>query len=153
MPGVGSFPAGSGPAGFDPVIISPPKAAVAQGAIRYEGRTRGWVQADDGQYVKLHPVEQAVALAMCTRKGSLKSAPKVGNTLFEIEYVGGNPDLAADVEDRVLNAFPLSTLIASGDIEVIKIVIDETNGLIVTLYFKNLRAQDPSKERRVPAVV
>ena len=125
---------------------------MAKGAIRYEGRTRGWVLDAGGQYVKLHPVEQAVALAMCTRKGSLKSAPKVGNTLFEIEYLG-SPDIGADVEDRVRNAFPLSDLVRAGDVEIVKIDHDETNGLIVTLYFKNLRATNPSKELRVPAVV
>ncbi len=152
MPGVGSFPAGRGPAGANPIVTSPPLARVAKGAMRYEGRTRGWVQSADGQYVKLHPVEQAVALSMCTRKGSLKSAPKVGNTLFEIEYLGA-PDLGADVEDRVRNAFPLSQLLAAGDVEIIKIAHDETNGLIVVLYFKNLRAQDPTKQLHVPAVV
>ncbi len=152
MPGVGSFPAGSGPAGFDPVQISPPKAAVAKGALRYEGRTRAWVRAGDGQYVKLHPVEQAVALSMCTRKGSLKSAPKVGNTLFEIEYLG-SPDLGSDVEDRVLNAFPLSALIKNGDVRIVRIDHDESNGLAVALYFKNLRSTDPSKELRAPAIV
>jgi hypothetical protein len=152
MPGAGTFPAGSGPAGFDPILRSAPRKPVAQGAIRYEGKTRGWVRADDGQYVKLHPIEQAVALSMCTRKGTLRSAPKVGNTLFEIEYLG-SPDIGADVEDRVRNAFPLSSLVAAGDVEIIKIDHDETNGLAVILYFKNLRSQDPSRELHLPAVV
>jgi hypothetical protein len=152
MPGVGSFAAGSGPAGFDPILKRPAAPPVALGAIRYEGRTRGWVQDESGQYVKLHPVEQAVALAMCTRKGSLKSAPRVGNTLFEIEYLG-SPDLGADVEDRVRNAFPLSDLVRSGDVEIVKIEHDESNGLVVALYFKNLRSANPSKQLRVPAVL
>jgi len=89
---------------------------------------------------------------MCTRKGSLLSAPNVGNTLFDIEYLG-NPDLGSDVEDRVRNAFPLSRLLANGDVEIIRIAHDESNGLAVALYFKNLRAQDPSKQLRVSAIV
>jgi hypothetical protein len=152
MPGVGSFPAGSGPAGALPVVDSAPRAPLAVGAIRYEGRTRGWIQADDGQYVKVHPIEQAVALSMCTAKGSLKSAPQVGNTLFEIEYLG-SPDQEADVEDRVRNAFPLSALVTAGDVEIVRIEQDESNGLSVILYFKNLRATDPSKELRAPSVI
>jgi hypothetical protein len=152
MPGVGSYPAGTGPAGLAPVVKRPANAPVAKGAIRYEGRTRGWVRREDGQYVKLHPVEQAVALAMCTRKGSLKSAPKVGNTLFEIEYLG-LPDVGAEVENRVRNAFPLSDLIRSRDVEIVKIEHDESNGLSVALYFKNLRSENPSKALRVPAVI
>lgn len=152
MPGAGSFPAGTGPAGAVPIAKSPPKSVVANGAIRYEGSTRGWVRAEDGQYVKLHPIEQAVALAMCTRKGSLKSAPQVGNTLSQIEYLGA-PDIGADVEDRVRNANPLAALVAAGDIEITKIDHDETNGLTVVVYFKNLRATDPSKEVHVPAIV
>lgn len=152
MPGAGSFPAGTGPAGADPVQSSPPRAPLALGAMRYEGATRGWVQDANGQYVKLHPVEQAVALSMCTRKGSLKSAPLVGNTLFEIEYLGGD-DLAKDVEDRVRNAYPLSVLVAAGDVEIVRIDHDETNGLVVALYFKNLRAKNPSKELKRSAAI
>ncbi|HEY3254603.1 MAG TPA: hypothetical protein VGJ91_11665 [Polyangiaceae bacterium] len=152
MPGVGYFPAGSGPAGASPVVSSPRRAPVAKGALRYEGKTRGWVQDGSGQYVKLHPVEQAVALSMCTRKGSLKSAPNVGNTLFEVEYLD-TPDIVADIEDRVRNAFPLSQLVAAGDVEIVKIDHDVSNGLLVTLYFKNLRATDPSKELRFPPIV
>jgi len=152
MPGAGSFPAGMGPAGADPVQSSPPRAPINLGAMRYEGSTRGWVQDSTGQYVKLHPVEQAVALSMCTRKGSLKSNPRVGNTLFEIEYLGGD-DLAKDVEDRVRNAYPLSVLVAAGDVEIVRIEHDETNGLFVALYFRNLRAQNPTKALKRAAVI
>lgn len=152
MPGAGSFPAGSGPAGSDPVLTSDPRAALNKGAMRYEGSPRSWVQDESGQYVKLHPIEQAVALSMCTRKGTLKSAPNVGNTLFEIEHLGA-PDLEKDVEDRVRNAFPLSTLVAAGDVEIIRIDHDETNGLAVALYFKNLRAKNPSKQLKRPALI
>lgn len=152
MPGAGSFPAGSGPAGAAPVVSSAPRAALNQGAIRYEGRTRAWVADASGQYVKLHPVEQAVALSICTRRGGLKSAPRVGNTLFEIEDLG-DPDLGKDIEDRVRKAFPLSVLIAAGDVEIIRIEHQEINGLEVAVYFKNLRAKDPSKELKRPAVI
>ncbi len=152
MPGAGAFPGGSGPAGSDPVFTSDAPGAIVAGAIRYEGKTRGWEQDDNGQYVKVHPIEQAVALSMCTRLGSLKSAPRVGNTLFEIEYLG-SPDLGADIEDRVRNAFPLSQLVANGDVEIVKIDHDETDALAVALYFKNLRASDPKKELIRPAVI
>ena len=152
MPGAGSFPAGSGPAGSDPILTSPAAPVIVPGAIRYEGRTRGWVMGDNGQYVKVHPIEQAVALSMCMRKSSLKSAPLVGNTLFEIEYLGA-PDLAAEIEDRVRNAFPLSQLVANGDVEIVRIEHDEKDALAVALYFKNLRAVDPKKELTRPAVI
>lgn len=152
MPGAGDFPAGSGPAGSDPIITSPAAPTLTPGAIRYEGRTRGWVMGDDGQYVKVHPIEQAVALSMCVRKGSLKSAPNVGNTLFEIEYLG-TPELGADIEDRVRNSFPLSQLVANGDVEIVRIEHDEKDALAVALYFKNLRSVDPSKQLKRPAVI
>jgi len=139
MPGAGSFSAGSGPAGSDPVITSDPRAPIRTGARRYEGATRDWVRSDDGQFVLLDPIEQAVALSMCVRRGQLKSAPKVGNTLFEITYLG-SPDLDADVQARVRDAFPLSDLVKAGDVEIVRIDSDDTGaGVAAVLYFKNLR--------------
>lgn len=148
----GLYPGGIGPAGVAPTVsghTTTPKRPVA---IRYEGVTRDWAHDADANYKAVTPVEQGVALALCVKQGDIKSSPTTGNTLHEIEYLGG-PDLGADIRDRVLTSNPLARLIADGEAEVTKIDHEEApNGFKVAVYFKDLTA-DKNRVLRADASV
>ena len=138
--GAGSFPAGSGPAGFDPIAEGVPVNVLTPQALRYEGSSRDWALADDGNYRAVHWVEQAFAIGCLTRRGSNKSSPDVGNDVHAIPYLGGL-DLTATIEDCIRKANPIATLLKNGDADIVRIDHQTMpgGGLKVAVYFKNLR--------------
>jgi len=108
-------------------------------AIRFEGASRDWVLDQNGDYRRVTPNEQAVVLALSVRRGALKSSPNVGNTLLDIQYLGG-VKLGADIEDRVRIANPIARLLAAGAISIDRIDHETRNGkLAVAVYFRDLQ--------------
>jgi hypothetical protein len=148
----GIWPAGYAPAGVAPSesgYTTTPKRPVA---IRYEGSTRDWALDSAANYKAVTTVEQGVALSLCVKQGDIKSSPTTGNTLHEIEYLGGS-DLGADIRDRVLTSNPLARLIADGEAEVTRIDHEEAmNGFKVAVYFKDLTA-DKNRVLRADASI
>lgn len=148
----GIWPAGLEPAGADPVqsgYTTTPKRPVA---IRFEGITRDWALDSAANYKAVTPVEQGVALSLCVKQGDIKSSPTTGNTLHQIEYLGG-ADLGADIRDRVLTSNPLARLVADREAEVTKIDHEEAaNGFKVAVYFKDLTA-DKNRVLRADASI
>lgn len=139
MPGAGSYPGGLGPAGADPVATGVTLPRKAPKAIRYEGATRGFpIEEATGAYQAVTPVEQGFALALCTKQGDIKPSPTTGNTLHEIVYLG-DPDLLADVTDRVRNANPIRRFLDESQAEIVRIDLEEKrNGFNVAVFFKDL---------------
>lgn len=134
------YGAGLGPAGFapldDPSVYVPPAVPLA---LLFDGATGDWVMlADTGEYVICHPADQAVAIALCTRKGAIRVARKVGNTLHLIKP--GGPDVRGQVEDAVRTAVPLKSYLDEGTIELRKIEhwTRPHGGLVVSVTYKNL---------------
>lgn len=83
--GLGWFPAGVGPAGYDPVIPpDAPRRVRPPVALRYDGATRDFVLRADGFYAEIHPVDQKVSLAMCISRGAVAAVPGLGNKLRTI---------------------------------------------------------------------
>lgn len=142
-------PAGTGPAGYDP-IPSPGEANVGRRARarKIDGATGDFVLDDAGVWVPCDPIEQGVALSLCIRRGTIKSAPLVGHTLDRIRVI--NPQtIAADIRDRVRDAYPLRLYLAAGTVALDKIdhVLLAAGGFTVAAYYRNLRV-DPN--RRIP---
>lgn len=137
----GLFPAGIEPAGADPltVNVNAPRPRQPK-AIRYEGATASFPLDDLGNYQAVTPVEQAMVLSFCVRRGSLKSSPATGNTLHEITHLG-SPDLYDDVRKRLLESNPARRLIADGSAAVDKIDVQSgDNGIRARVWFRDLTA-------------
>lgn len=133
------YGAGAAPAGFSPQPDAsqyvPPPLPVA---LRFDGASGDWVIDADGHYYICHPADQAVAIALCTRKGAIRVAKNVGNILHTIKP--GGPDTKGQVEDAVRNAVPLKSFLDEGTIELRKIEhwTRPHGGLVVSVTYKNL---------------
>lgn len=138
--GAGIYPGGMGPAGADPVQSGITLPRKTPKAIRYEGLTQDFPLDAVGSYQAVTPVEQGFALGCCVKQGDIKSSPLTGNTLHQIVYLG-DPNLAADVRDRLVNANPIKRLLDDGQAELVRIDLQETpNGFRAAVFFRDLTA-------------
>lgn len=136
----GLYPAGIAPAGADPIRHGVTLPRKTPKAIRYEGGTQDFPLDAVGSYQAVTPVEQGFALGLCVRQGDIKSSPLTGNTLHQIVYLG-DPNLAADVRDRVVNANPIKRLLDEEQAELVRIDLQENrNGFRAAVFFKDLTA-------------
>lgn len=138
--GAGSTLAGGALAGLDPEDPAGTEVQVLpQGALLYDLTSRG-VPRDPttGLLATIHWVDQAVAVALGVKQGSLTSSTSLGNTLRAIKRAGG-PQLVNQVEDAVRVA--LFDLLDRGDVDLVSIqVTTPTRGQIfVTVTYVNLR--------------
>lgn len=117
------------------LILSEPQTAP-----RYDGKTRSFLVDANGGLKSVHPVDHKFALGLCTKRGSWKSSPTIGNDLFRIEYLGIE-NMQAEVERCVLTAEPCATLIANGDVSIALIEHEQTpeGFLLVSVDYVNLR--------------
>lgn len=114
-----------------------------QVAPRYDGKTRDIPTDSNGLLKTCHPVDQMMAIGLCTPLGSWKSSPNIGHTLGQIKYLG-TASTHAEVERRVLSAEPIATLISNGDVSIDSIQSESggaqaPNGLLVAVNYRNLR--------------
>lgn len=147
--GAGSFPAGFGPAGADPVYVAgaviPP---VLPRALKFDPQTRRFVQNADGSMADIHPVDQQVIFLLFFERGSIPSQPTLGTRLrARIERLDPRkvPGVALDEVKQALNP-----LILAGDVRLVSVVSDTTfpaRGLFVVTYV-NLR--DPATNILTP---
>lgn len=146
--GAGQFPAGIGPAGFDPVADpSPPRTTPELSALKFDGASRDWVMLADGRYEAAHPVDQKVALSLLVELGTIASATNIGSKLKKIRP--GGASMRAQVTDAINTSFPLSALLANGDVETDAIEIElTTSGYNVAYYYFNLRIDSERTRRR-----
>lgn len=113
MAGAGAYPAGIGPAGFDPADETDAKAQPLPVAAFYDPALRGFPINDDGEVIGVHPVDQEVAIRTTIPKGSLKCAPNVGIDWARIRRAS-KATMLRDIEDEVRTT--LKPLIDAGDI-------------------------------------
>ena len=137
--GAGSYPAGVGPAGFDPLVTTPPANLTLPGAPLYDPETRTFPFGPNGAARAVHPVDHYVALVCTTPRRSLASAPDEG---IDFERIKRTPPASrqAVVTDEVRHA--LRDGISRGDLELLGAPIledDETAGLAWAVDYKNLR--------------
>lgn len=133
---LGSYPLGAGPLGFAPVAAASAAGARQPQAHLFSPMTHDAVLLPGGSLLAAHPVDQAVALALGIKRGSIGSAPDQGNTLGDIEHAGR--DLESQVEQRVQQA--LSVLIDRGDIRLDGVVtVRQPSGWYADVNYQNLR--------------
>lgn len=110
----GTSPAGAGPAGHDPVVPPSPRLPVTTAeAALFDPATRDFPLDAFGRVQPVHPVEQAVNLALTLDEGSLGSAPTQGHRLRELSR-GSAAAVATQANDFVRRA--LRVLLARGDV-------------------------------------
>lgn len=135
--GAGSFAAGLGLAGLDPLPpANPPRNVSPPAALYFDGASRGFPLDAQGHYLGIHPVDQAVAVALIVSLGSLSSAPEVGAAFTSIKRVG--PSTVATATDYANRA--LATLVQAKKIQILGIVVTTpTRGsIVVTVSYVNL---------------
>lgn len=148
--GAGSHRAGIGPAGASPITSNLSLPNQGQRAALFDPLSKTFPLGDDGKHIDVHPVDQAMALALCLTAGSIKSAPKTGHTLRQIKRAEGDT-VQREAEDRVRLA--TADLVARGDVELLKITVASDpipNGrLLVDVSYRNLRLSrtDPQTVR------
>jgi hypothetical protein len=142
--GAGDYPAGTGPAGHDPIVTTQPRAFVTPAALKYHGASRGFLlDSSTGVLEACHPVDQKMAFGLLFRRGSIKGDRRVGNTFHLIESTH-NADLEQQLWDRARTAYPVSEVLAAGDavIERIEHEVREHGGLGIAVTYRNLRLKD-----------
>jgi hypothetical protein len=139
--GAGSEGAGTGGAGLDVPEAGLMPAPNPPVALRFEGLNSDWVlQPDSGDYRSVTSTEQGMILSICVNQGQIKSSTTTGNTLDQIQYLGGK-NLQADVEDRLRNANPAKALIAAGKAKFVNIEVQSSGQrLLVAASFQALDA-------------
>ncbi len=150
--GAGSYAAGIGQAGGDPVsdpsvstTTTPPAAA------RFDAGKKDFLLNASGFYEAVHPVDQEFALRLSIRRGSISSAPDVGHRIRDLKRIGGT-GFEAKVRDCVTEA--VKPMTSRGDVEIVSITLDtsQRGQLVVVVVYRNLRFVD-SVARALPIPV
>ncbi len=147
--GAGTSPAGEEPCG-EYVLPAATAARIvsAPASLYFDGATASNPLDANGRYLSLHPVDQAVALALIVRQGTISSAPNVGAKFRTIKKIVGNTTAVAD--DYARQA--LATLLAAKSISIRSIEVEafpKTGGLAIAVNYVNLRTQKPQTARTV----
>lgn len=109
-------------------------------AVLYDPRTRAFNTA-----ISMHPVDQAVAIALGVKLGSCTSAPKVGLAKPSMRNPGGQGAGGQSLQRRCYNAVvtALAALLASKDIVLVAVEPqldpNATGRLLLAVTYKNLR--------------
>jgi len=119
--GAGNFPAGFGPAGLDPLPDPvPPRSVTPPAALRYDGATKDFPLDANGHYLGIHPVDQAVALALLIGLGTISSARNTGAAFRQIKRI--TPSTVAQATDMANAA--LKDLVRAKKIEILDISVE-----------------------------
>lgn len=151
MSGAGSGVAGAGSAGIEGAPPTANLSSFLPYALRFEGSSRNWRVNPDSNFAGVTPNEQAVALSLSVRQGTLRHSPSTGNTLHEIVYLGAT-NLGSDITDRVNKSNPIARLISENAISIDRIEYQTytsggqgpKNRLAVAVYFRDLET-DPNR--------
>ena len=150
--GMGDFPAGSGPAGADPVY-KPATALPVVGprAVFYDPSIRQYVLTDaSGRPLDVHPIDQIVASRTTSQKNQSTSSPDLGTRIlarFKLAPPSRHPQIAYQEMASVL-----ADLITAGDIQLlgVTLTVQPSNGAqIVIPNYINLR--NPASSTLYPA--
>ena len=140
--GAGSYAAGTGFAGADPV--APFSAVVTSStpqAVMFDIGSRTLVQNADGTMKAVHPVDQEVMLCLGVEAGKVSSVPDLGHRIKRIARAGG-PSVVANVQDAVKLA--LANVLKRKDIQINRIDVDVTTvrgRIVAAVEYLNLRTK------------
>lgn len=139
---LGDYPSGVGPLGHDPVADPSAAASPQPLAPLIHPGSKDAVALAGGALQGVHPVDQAVSLALGIRRGTLGSLPGQGSGLLDLTHRGRG----FEAQVRFVVEAALATLINRRDIALIETRVEtagETSALVVT--YRNLRLRpDPS---------
>lgn len=107
------YPAGTGPAGHEPVPPDPTRPAELAPAVAFDPQTRTFLFDEEGEALLVHPVDQGVALALGFQVNGVAAAPGVGLDVARLKRTSPEAMQQA-VLDVVRTA--LAPLIDAGDI-------------------------------------
>jgi hypothetical protein len=136
-----------GPPGFD-------QHSPSAQAVQSDGEARRLVSTGDGQlryeldengnWRRGTAVQQGVALSLSVKRGTIPSAPTVGNDLDSVPL--GQENTEAAVIDAVRQSYPLSDYLRRGLVETISISHEERphGGLLVQYVYRE-RGTDENK--------
>lgn len=144
--GAGAFPAGVGPAGHDPSAPAPANPAELPAAARFELFGQTFPRDTNGQLVGVHPVDQAVALALGIAIGTVAAVPNLGLDIARLKRTRREAMQNA-VNDVVRAA--LQSLIAAGDVQLLGSPLAENSAGRPWFYvdYINLRLPQPVQKR------
>lgn len=144
--GAGAFPAGVGPAGHDPPAAASLDPQQVPAAARFELFGQTFPLDASGQLANVHPVDQAVALALGMEIGSVAAVPTLGLDVARLKRTRRDAMQSA-VNDVVRAA--LQSLIAAGDIRLIGSPLAENANGRPWFYvdYINLRLPQPAQRR------
>jgi hypothetical protein len=121
--GIGSAPAGAGPAGLDLPASTEQRQAATPVALAFDGQTLDFKLDENGRYVSAHPVDTKVFHRLRIRKLSIRSAPGTGNDVGNSQWIEPRT-IEAEVRDHVRVA--TEDMIVAGEIEDRGIELDLT---------------------------
>lgn len=142
--GAGDYAAGDSPAGFDAVLPPSPRTTLAPvSAAFFDPSVRDFPLDANGRVVSVHPVDQAVALALSVDTGAIGSVPELGHDLRRIPR-GTPTTLTSYARDAVARA--LKALVDRGDVTVVEVTasVPFRGGLFVSVSYRNNRLSPPA---------
>lgn len=147
--GAGTFPAGQGGAGLDPLPTFPqPLTPRATAALYFDGATADFPLDANGYYLGIDPIDQEVALALLIRLGTLSSVPELGAAFRTIRKI--TPQTVAIATDMANTA--LADLVSAKQIEIVNIDVQTrprpTGAVLIAVAYKNLTTKPAT-----PAVI
>lgn len=141
--GAGDFPAGVGPAGFDPVaFVSPALQFTPPLAALFDLGTRTFPFMTDGsgRLQSVHPVDQQVNLALGLIEGTVTSVKDLGASFARLQRAS-----LADLqkEGALMANRALARLISNNDIEVREVTATRPipGRVYIAVNYVNLRLQ------------
>lgn len=138
--GLGTDPCGMSACGLDLQQPSGRSNRRIPDALAFDGQTRDFILDENGQYESDHPVDAKVFLICRTVIGTIRSAPELGQTVGQIQYI--DPlTIQATVSDRFRTA--LQATVDAGEIRILRIEVESSPfGRIVTaVHYVNLITQ------------
>jgi hypothetical protein len=117
----GTFPAGIGPCGLDPLPDPLPARDVSPPvALRFDGATQDFPLDANGRYLSIHPVDQQVALALLIGLGTLPSVPTVGAAFRQITRITN----ATETQAANMARAALAKLVAAKEVQIVTIDVE-----------------------------
>lgn len=144
--GLGSAPAGAGPAGLDLPASTDERQAATPQALLLDGSTLDFSLDANGRYVTAHPIDAKLFNRLRIRGGSMRSAPLTGNGVANRNYIDPKT-----IESSVRDEIRLATedMIAAGEIEERGLELDlSVRGRVSYLYrYFNVKSGKPGSFR------
>jgi hypothetical protein len=125
--GIGSYPCGTGPCGFDPVAAPSARETLAGSIPYYDPAVRGFATLSNGDLRSVHPVIQEASFSLGVKLGDIPSAPTVGLNVKRILTASAD-SLQRVAEDEV--AIALRRLLDAKDLVVKRVQTARSSGYV-----------------------